>query len=128
VSDHTAARHAALTARFPGWAATHPGPWDFSLESVDTLETLLRATFVPDTDPRVELPAWYLGEVIAGAKGGEWFYDPDQAYVGAPGAGRPKVRFPPPSFNYFVPTIAVRMLLRTDRPTTLRSIIDMYQP
>src|SRR4051794_38596995 len=84
-------------AGFPGWAAAHPGVWDFSLESIDRLESVVRAEFSSWDDvfarrrsPEVTVPAWYLGEVCVRA-GALWKHNPqtppdawEAPFVGVP--------------------------------------------
>jgi hypothetical protein len=69
--------------QFPQWAASHPGVWDFSVDSVDRLETVIRTDFssweelrAAQGTPRVTVPAWYLGAVCVRA-GAVWKYNPD---------------------------------------------------
>ncbi|MEU3838673.1 hypothetical protein AB0E88_01325 [Streptomyces sp. NPDC028635] len=69
-------------AAFPGWCADHPGVWDFSPESVDRLEAVVRARFgtaaqvrAARRTPEVTVPAWYLGEVCVRA-GAVWKHNP----------------------------------------------------
>ncbi|MFI6683958.1 hypothetical protein [Streptomyces sp. NPDC050485] len=89
-------------AAFPRWAASHPGVWDFSADSVDELERVIRAEFAAGEweevraarrTPQVTVPAWYFGEVCVRA-GAVWKVNPaaptdpdawDGPFVGVPG-------------------------------------------
>jgi hypothetical protein len=69
-------------AAFPQWAASHPGVWDFSVDSVDRLQKVIRGEFssyenitAVQHTPAVTVPAWYLGEVCVRA-GAVWKGDP----------------------------------------------------
>jgi hypothetical protein len=68
-------------ATVPGWVSAYGdlGAWDFSPESLDLLESLVRGVVVSLddlTDPAnrelLQGAAWYLGEVMIRTKGGEW--------------------------------------------------------
>ena len=89
-------------AGFPMWAAAYAdlGGWDFSLDSLDGLESLVRGLVVSVedlTDPAnrevLQACAWYLGEVMIRAKGGEWRLDGTAPFVDQPwphgGTGHP---------------------------------------
>lgn len=67
---------------FPQWASAHPGGWDYSLESIDRLQAVIKAEFSSWDDvrarqrtPAVTVPAWYLGEVCVRA-GAVWKHNP----------------------------------------------------
>lgn len=64
---------------FEQWAAEAGGGWDFTMESVDRLERLIRSLFTSAEEVRaaensafVQGACWYLGEVFARAHGMEW--------------------------------------------------------
>lgn len=82
-SAHLRGWLAERRAAFPGWARRYPEVrWDFSPESLDALETVLRREVrSPEAlhDPAARAfrdgAAWYLGEVLRLGLGGEWCYD-----------------------------------------------------
>ncbi|MEV5880330.1 hypothetical protein AB0L75_40310 [Streptomyces sp. NPDC052101] len=64
---------------FELWAAQAGGSWDFTMESVDRLEALIRSLFSSSGEIEaaqdtafVQGAHWYLGEVFARAHGMEW--------------------------------------------------------
>ena len=130
--DNWLARHAQS---FPGWAGAHAmaGPWDFSPESLDALEGLLRTTLPPTGEfvsPQEKALAdqatWYVGEVMIRTKGGRWFYNPGDPDPYNPVVGRPHVRQDTPVSSLAVPILAIRGMLRTPEPGVLRARLDRY--
>jgi len=87
---------------FPAWVARNAadGPWDFSVDSLDSLEHLLlrRVPTVgdltrPENKELVDGALWYFGEALRRIRGGAWVYrQPDSARPGDPFAGDPFVR------------------------------------
>jgi hypothetical protein len=76
---------AAQQAAFPAWSGATGQDWDFSVGSLDRLETLLRERFTDwdeliaaeeAEDPAVTVPAWYLGEVQNRHCGTSWYRNP----------------------------------------------------
>jgi hypothetical protein len=70
-------------AAFPAWAGETGQQWDFTPESLDRLEDLLRDRFstwdevkAAEADPIVSVPAWYLGEVQNRHHGTAWYCNP----------------------------------------------------
>ncbi|MFF5154771.1 hypothetical protein ACFY3N_00620 [Streptomyces sp. NPDC000348] len=60
-----------------------PQSWDFSEESLDTLETLMRARFSADVEVRaaktgslVQGAVWYVGETVRRTRTASWMFDP----------------------------------------------------
>lgn len=79
---------------FPAWTSRHKGVWDFSLDSLDRLETLVRAAYPGYDEARdgedgdlLPVAAWYLGEVHNRHFGTSWQYHPD-----SPTAAGPRIR------------------------------------
>lgn len=75
LKEWTAARQAA----FEEWAAETGGEWDFTMESVDRLEALIRDRFASSSEveaaqdtPFVQGAYWYLGEVFVRVHQLEW--------------------------------------------------------
>jgi hypothetical protein len=77
-------------AGFPAWAATYgPGlDWNFSVDSLDRLEEVLRRSVASATDLTdgghrhfSDGASWYLGEVLRRGLGGFWEDDIDYAYL-----------------------------------------------
>jgi hypothetical protein len=80
-------------AGFAMWAAAYAdlGGWDFSVDSLDGLESLVRGLVVavddlvdPANREVLQACAWYLGEVMIRARGGEWRYDGSEPIVDQP--------------------------------------------
>ncbi|MEU0497961.1 hypothetical protein [Mycobacterium sp. NPDC006124] len=74
---------------FPHWAASYPGPWDFSSETVEALsELVFRLTPTVDAfeDPVnaefSETASWYYGEVLCRAYPSRWAF---REYLHTPG-------------------------------------------
>ncbi|MEU4690289.1 hypothetical protein [Actinoplanes sp. NPDC023714] len=76
---------AAQQAAFPAWSERTGQDWDFSIDSLDRLERLLRQRFAgwdevraaeEAEDPAVTVPAWYLGEVQNRHCGTAWHRNP----------------------------------------------------
>lgn len=72
-------------AAFEEWAEATGTPerWDFSTESMDALEDLVRRTFSDEeaflsarSETFVQGAVWYVGEMLCRHKGAEWAYDP----------------------------------------------------
>ena len=121
-------------AGFPQWAAAHPGDWDFSVASLDRLQTALQADFSSDEEARAALrtpamtvPAWYFGEVCVRA-GAVWKYhpepldDPDDPYdpeldlgprIGVPGDPRDDPDYEDPYEDYVPVALPVYKLYET---------------
>ena len=87
--------------RFPRWAVEYAddGIWDFSVESLDSLEILVRRTLKSEDEfaavenqDFVEGAAWYLGEVMRRAVDGHWRYAEGPPDSHNPWVGRPYVR------------------------------------
>ncbi|MER7519433.1 hypothetical protein [Streptomyces sp. NPDC126499] len=73
-------------AAFPAWARDTGQDWDFAPASVDRLERLLRSWYSTYEDihaaaatPRVQVAAWYLGEVQVRHCGTVWKCRPREA-------------------------------------------------
>jgi hypothetical protein len=82
LKEWTAARQAA----FEEWAAETGGEWDFTMESVDRLEALIRDRFASSSEveaaqdtPFVQGAYWYLGEVFVRVHQLEWQQRPGGA-------------------------------------------------
>jgi hypothetical protein len=127
-------------ADFPAWAQETGQHWDFTVESLDRLEELLRKRFASweevhaaQDDPAVAVPAWYLGEVQNRHYGTSWYCNPvipdhpDQE-------GRPFVQAPageegqyeddiPPLCN---PFSEIRGLFVRSPDEHLRDIVTQY--
>jgi hypothetical protein len=89
---HLASWLAERSAGFEAWESAYApdGTWDFSPESLDALEEVLRrvtptgdALEDPANRDFVESAAWYLGEVLRRGVGGEWFYRNADSAMGA---------------------------------------------
>jgi hypothetical protein len=95
---------AERAAAFPGWMTGHGNgeKWDFSPESLDTLETVTRAQVgtidgfaKPAHQDFVDGACWYFGEVVRRVHGAFWNYnggepDPEDPWVGYPYVWRDK--------------------------------------
>lgn len=82
---------------FPEWAKAtgEEQRWDFSPDSLDALEDLVRRTFADQAQVTgaksgafVQGAVWYIGEVICRTTGAVWRYEPF-----APGGGTPSELF-----------------------------------
>jgi hypothetical protein len=120
---------------FPRWAAAHAdaGTWDFSPESLDALEALLRHTLrspadlaTPEGRELAEQSAWYLGEVMICVKGGRWHYIPGEPHPVIPAVGRPHIRQPSPDGDVVVPIITVEGICDPQRRQSLRRRLAQY--
>ena len=76
---------AAQRKAFPDWARETGQAWDFTVDSLDRLEQLLRERFAGRDDvvaaeeaghPAVMVPGWYLGEVLNRNYGTVWHRNP----------------------------------------------------
>ncbi|MBB2940349.1 hypothetical protein FB565_000053 [Actinoplanes lutulentus] len=74
---------ASQEAAFPAWSSETGQQWDFSVDSLDRLEQLLRERFAgwdellaAEDEPVVTVPAWYLGEVQNRNCGTSWYRNP----------------------------------------------------
>ncbi|MET8152194.1 hypothetical protein ACIBSW_18135 [Actinoplanes sp. NPDC049668] len=72
-------------AAFPAWSRETGQEWDFTVDSLDRLERLLRERFAGRDDlvaaeeaeqPAVMVPGWYLGEVLNRNYGTAWHRSP----------------------------------------------------
>ncbi|MGH3317034.1 MAG: hypothetical protein ACRDO0_12900 [Nocardioidaceae bacterium] len=126
---------AARQEHFDSWAASTgaPADLDFTPESLDTLERLLRERVASvddlktaEHDDFVQGAVWYLGEVARRHRDARWHYvrlDPDA--TGGPSsranpfAGSPYVAQAPPSEGAAVPMLELRAALRTDEKGVL---------
>jgi hypothetical protein len=128
---------------FPHWAATHPGNWDFSPDSLDQLHTTLQTEFpspehITARTTAVTVPAWYLGEVCARA-GAIWKHHyttptehgaPIDAETWlAPLIGTPNNPDNNPHDHHptdIDPTAEIRGILTRHHPGRLRTIADRF--
>ncbi|MEV0636937.1 hypothetical protein AB0I77_18650 [Streptomyces sp. NPDC050619] len=76
---------AERASSFDAWAEEtgQPGRWDFTPESLDALEDLVRSRYGSDaaidagrTDPFLQGAIWYIGEMACRKKGLVWHYWP----------------------------------------------------
>ncbi|GID91311.1 hypothetical protein ACFQFC_11055 [Amorphoplanes digitatis] len=76
---------AAQQAAFPAWSRETRQDWDFTVDSLDRLERLLRERFAGRAElvaaeesgrPEVLVPGWYLGEVLNRNYGTAWHRNP----------------------------------------------------
>jgi len=89
-------------AAFPRWIADYAGgsgTWDFSPESLDTLEALVRSTIPsfddlakPEYADFAQGAAWYFGQVMHLVMGGQWCYNPGEIDRLNPWRGRPYIQ------------------------------------
>lgn len=133
-------------AAFPAWSAAHPGVWDFSPESVDRLEAVVRARFgtaaqvrAARQTPEVTVPAWYLGEVCVRA-GAVWKHNPDAPddpevwegpFVGVPGdpmedADHEDLYEDEDYRPAAVPVAELRGMFAKDADWRLRNVVDEF--
>ncbi|MFF3122284.1 hypothetical protein ACFVRD_07895 [Streptomyces sp. NPDC057908] len=70
---------------FEHWAeaTSTPGTWDFSPQSLDVLEDLVRGQYDSDSarlaarrDAFLQGACWYIGEVLCRARGAVWKFEP----------------------------------------------------
>lgn len=81
---------------YPAWAAEHGGDWDFTIDSLERLEALLRSTFATWEDandaadgPLLSLAAWYVGETLLRPYGAQWRCVPTPPDPELPVGGQP---------------------------------------
>lgn len=123
-------------AAFPKWVADYAGghgTWDFSPESLDTLEDLVRSTipsFEDFTKPEyadfAQGAAWYLGQVMHFAKGGQWHYNPGELDPLMPWRGRPYIKQNSQDGHATVPIIGIKNALRVREPGFLRGRLQRF--
>ncbi|MER5216554.1 hypothetical protein ABT063_39970 [Streptomyces sp. NPDC002838] len=135
---------------FDAWAEETgmPGRWDFTPESLDVLEDLVRSRYGSEeavragrTDPFLQGAVWYVGETACRAKKLVWHYWPfaparsplpdlfgagQPGFIDSPSVGKPRAR----EGQGTDPLGLIRTLFWTkddiDRPVTahLRDILD----
>ncbi len=128
---------------FPGWARAHPGVWDFSVDSVDRLQAVVKAEFSSWDDvhasrrtPAVTVPAWYLGEVCVRA-GALWKHNPavpsdawESPFVGVPDDPMEdpdyEDRYEGDYFPASVPVDELRGMFMKPREWHLRSVVEAF--
>jgi len=88
-------------AAFPAWCREHPGDWDFSPESVDRLEHLIRSAFstweeenAAERGPLVQGACWYLGELLVRHGGAVWRWQPWEPDPKTPSWHSPMLTYP----------------------------------
>lgn len=107
---------------FPQWTVDHPGPWDFTPESLDALEKLVQSHGL-SSDEFVEGAVWYLGEVACRHRGARWKYHVDElgyAVTGNAYANRPYVDQNHPDGHAEVPIAMLKTAVRLGEPGVLR--------
>jgi hypothetical protein len=124
-----------LAARKAGWAAwlaeygQAPERWDFSVASLDELESLsLRRV----SDPRTlaaqaefsEGAAWYLGEVLRPVLSARWCYFPGDLSEENMFVGRPFLEQPVPNGRMVVPFVLLTGVLARREPGLLRRVAE----
>src|SRR5262249_38782083 len=69
---------------FPAWAQQHGGDWDFTPDSLERLETVVRSRYTSSDQAWedrgsdfLQTAAWYVGEVHNRTCGTQWQYHPD---------------------------------------------------
>lgn len=115
--DHVVVWLADRERDFPTWVAAcgqGGATFDFSPESLDAYEAVVRRLvptkeqlYDPANTAFVDGAVWYLGEVLRGAKGGQWSYRPGPPDSMGPNIGRPFIQQP------------------TDRGSTTAPILDL---
>lgn len=120
---------------FDAWAARYGGgtTWDFSPGSLDALQALVVRT-VPTADD-LETPehqefsdgaAWYLGEVLLTAKGGEWRYQAGEREYGNPFLGYQYVEQPGKRGGTTTPILLLSLVLEDREPGFLRGFFAQF--
>lgn len=114
---------------FPRWISAYAGAgtWDFSPETLDALEALVRRVVPTEKDlydpayrDFVDGVAWYLGEVMRRAKGGEWYYQDGEPDPYVPEIGRPYVQQPSRHGHSTVPILHLESMVNTPAVGYLR--------
>lgn len=120
---------------FGGWTGdtSDPAYWDFSPESLDGLQVLLR-TRLPGGGPTFGRPeqrdfvdgaVWYYGEAVRRAVGGQWDYiDGDPA--ASAWAGRPFIKTPGRGGRSKIPVYALMSAAESDNPQYLRQTLRLF--
>ncbi|MFD8717573.1 hypothetical protein ACFV2H_05950 [Streptomyces sp. NPDC059629] len=92
---------AAQREAFPLWAEEHGGGWDFTIDSLDRLEALLRDRFATWEEaraaadgPLLSVAAWYLGETLIRSSGAAWRCVPTEPPTDLPAGGKPLLIIP----------------------------------
>lgn len=131
--EHLAAWLAGRERAYATWAAEHAadGPWDFSPESLDRLEGLLRRrtpTVETVKDPAnagfVDGAVWYLGETLLRGHSGTWVYR--KVYPGSASAYQPYVRRDGHNRGFVVPFYVIRGLARGGDRGALRAKYEQW--
>ncbi|MBF6175793.1 hypothetical protein [Nocardia blacklockiae] len=121
-------------ADLPAWLAEYadrPERWDFSVESLDELETATRR-LVPGPDELSAYPrfadgaSWYLGEVLRPAMRAHWCYhrgepDGDNMFI-----GRPFLDQLIPNGDVVVPFLLLQIALDDHEPGLLRRMFAQF--
>jgi hypothetical protein len=113
---------AARAEAFPQWTIDHPGPWDFTPESLDALEKLVQ-TLGLSSEEFVEGAVWYLGEVAVRHRGARWKYYYDERPYSETGSvwnNNPFVDQPDPDGVGEVPIYLLKTAVRRGEPGVLR--------
>lgn len=120
---------AARAEAFPQWTVDHPGPWDFSPESLDALEKLVQSIGL-SSEEFVEGAVWYLGEVACRHRGARWKYHVDElgyAVTGDAYANRPYVSQSHPDGHAAVPIATLKTAIRLGEPGILRDRFGRFR-
>ncbi|MDT7790178.1 MAG: hypothetical protein QOF58_8597 [Pseudonocardiales bacterium] len=113
---------AARAESFPQWTVDHPGPWDFTPESLDSLEKLVQ-TLGLESEEFVEGAVWYLGEVAVRHRGARWKYYYDERPYSETGSvwdNNPFVSQSDPDGHATVPIFMLKTAVRLGEPGILR--------
>lgn len=116
-------------AAFPQWTVEHPGPWDFSPESLDALEKLVQ-TLGLESEEFVEGAVWYLGEVAVRHRGARWKYYYDERPYSETGSvwnNNPFVEQPDPDGHGAVPIFMLKTAVRLGEPGILRDRFGRFR-
>ena len=119
------------------WVADHAadtGPWDFSADSLDRLESVIRGAVrsvddvdVPANQELIEGAGWYLGEVLRREGHAEWTYNPGEVDPANEFVGRPYVKQMVHNGQVLVPYYALRNVVRASEPGFLRQRLGWFQ-
>jgi hypothetical protein len=125
-------------AKFPAWVAEYavgdPLYWDFSVDSLQRLESLVHTRLSAEADfgkPEnvgfVDGASWYLGEVIVRRTPAEWVYIEGERNEDNEWVGRPFVRRIEPPRNSSVPEITLMSCVEFGDPDCLRAEAALFE-
>lgn len=124
-------------AGFPRWLADYAGghgTWDFSPESLDTLQALVCSNitsvddfYKPEFRDLTDGAAWYFGQVMKRVADAQWCYNPGEPDPYDPWVGEPYIKQTIQDGHANVPILGIEEAVHNREPGFLRGRLKRFK-